>query len=264
MREAVRLLAIGTIVWITGESRGDVEWEYSQEEGWNQQEWYDRSDWLDDEQPVRYYDSVDSNFGFGRKNGDVGYHDDFRYDYYDGYGSDDFDHDRSGYEYYEDFDSEYVYDYDFGEYNFGALRADVEDPDFYWETDQSKWMSSQSADRGTDDDATSGANTGEAAPAQLSGNLVRYRAVDVEGIPPSNVVLRFDMNDGSSQLVDIGMGTMPGELGLDRGDEVTIGGKKRLVNGRMILVAREVIVDGDHTLILNRNPPGPYGGGDDP
>jgi hypothetical protein len=59
-----------------------------------------------------------------------------------------------------------------------------------------------------------------------------------------NLIVRLEMEDGTSCVADLGPNTTMEELNLDEGDTVWIKGKKRQINGKTLIVAKQLRIDG--------------------
>lgn len=62
-----------------------------------------------------------------------------------------------------------------------------------------------------------------------------------------NLVVRLEMKDGRSCVADLGAGTELSELSLDKGDTVWIQGDRKEIDGKTLIVAKKIRVEGDKT-----------------
>ncbi|MFW5829990.1 MAG: hypothetical protein ACOCXA_06985, partial [Planctomycetota bacterium] len=83
--------------------------------------------------------------------------------------------------------------------------------------------------------------------ATFSGILDGFNKVQLKNAPEENVFVRLRLQNGSSRIVDLGDISSVKALQLNRGDQVTIKGKKRNLNGKPVLEARSLKIDKQHS-----------------
>ena len=66
-----------------------------------------------------------------------------------------------------------------------------------------------------------------------------------------SLLIRLELEDGETCVVDLGEGTTLSELDLEQGSEVRLRGEKTKVDGKSIIVASSISVDGDTTRVRN-------------
>ena len=99
--------------------------------------------------------------------------------------------------------------------------------------------------------AASGKNTSRTGGrlTSLDGQIEDFRKVSLGGSRDKNLIVRLQMKNGNRQLVDFGKNTELEDLDLDRGDRVRIKGERRSINGRTVIIARGITVDGERTQV---------------
>lgn len=64
-----------------------------------------------------------------------------------------------------------------------------------------------------------------------------------------NLLIRMELENGKTCVVDLGQGTTLSDLDIEEGSEIRLQGKKTKVDGKSIIVARTISVDGDTTRV---------------
>ncbi len=90
------------------------------------------------------------------------------------------------------------------------------------------------------------------------GTLEDHTTVDLDGKRSQNLIVRLEMKDGRSCVVDLGAGTTLDELGLSAGDKIVIKGHRTRVDGKNLLVANRLRVEGEQQRIRDRSRGGEY------
>ncbi len=68
-----------------------------------------------------------------------------------------------------------------------------------------------------------------------------------------NLLIRLELKNGKTCVVDLGQGTTLGDLDIEKGSEICLKGEKTKVNGKSLIVARMISVDGDRTRVRNKS-----------
>lgn len=85
-------------------------------------------------------------------------------------------------------------------------------------------------------------------PITRRGTLEDVTKVDLDNQQrEDNLVVRLEMKDGRSCVADLGAGTELSDLNLDKGDTVWIQGDRKKVDGKTLIVAKKIRVEGDQT-----------------
>ncbi len=87
--------------------------------------------------------------------------------------------------------------------------------------------------------------TGE--QVSIQGTVRDYEHVSLSDDSSKNLIVRLEMKDGKSCVVDLGRGTTVRDLNLDEGSKIRIQGEKATKDGKSLIVARRIRVDGDRT-----------------
>lgn len=86
------------------------------------------------------------------------------------------------------------------------------------------------------------------SPQEVSGTVRDYEEISIEeeGFE-DQLVVRFEMEDGREVIAALGRDTSLDELEIEQDTTLTIEGERTLVDGRPVLVARKIKVDGERT-----------------
>ena len=79
----------------------------------------------------------------------------------------------------------------------------------------------------------------------IRGQLEGYSRVQLKGQQDPHMVVRLRMQDGERAFVNLGPNTSLGDLSLNRGDKVVIKGNRGTIDGRSVLMARSIQIDGE-------------------
>jgi hypothetical protein len=82
---------------------------------------------------------------------------------------------------------------------------------------------------------------------ELSGTLETFEQTRLAGTPAGNLIVRVMLQDGTTRIVDFGSAHTLDELGLERGETVSIDGKEKTVSGETYVRAERLEV-GDRTM----------------
>ncbi len=91
------------------------------------------------------------------------------------------------------------------------------------------------------------------ASSSLRGTVESFRRVAVEGSKNGHTLVRVTMENGSSQIVDLGPNQTARTLGISPGDYVSIRGRETQLNDRPILRADQVYADGNWKTVRQVN-----------
>lgn len=97
---------------------------------------------------------------------------------------------------------------------------------------------------------------GMASRAAVDGKLRGFRKVSLGGARDQNLLVRLQLRDGRSRIVDLGKNTNLSDLNLDQGDRVKVMGERRSINGRPVIVAKSIRVEGEKTRVRGRSQQG--------
>lgn len=222
-------------------------YEYEPDEGWHEEEWYDPSDWFDDE-PYDSYMSETMDYEYS----------DAAYDaYWDGY-FDGFYDDVYGYDYWNpDWTTEYETSYTAGYADgyFDQTKGYAFTPGYYTFTYYAPLDNKRPDDatRTKGDRANSSSKASDAkkqkaadkaqAETRLRGKLSGLTRID-KNTPKGHLVATVNLTNNKPMAVDMGPKMTLDTLPADQGDRVTIKGDMTERNGRSVLVAKKLVVDG--------------------
>lgn len=68
-----------------------------------------------------------------------------------------------------------------------------------------------------------------------------------------NLLIRLELKSGKSCVVDLGQGTSLSELDIEKGSEISLTGMMTKVDGKSLIVARSVTVDGESTRLRQKS-----------
>jgi len=223
------------------------DYEYEADEGWHEEEWYDPSDWFDDEPYDSYMDqTMDYEYS------------DTAYDaYWDGYFDGYYD-DVYGYDYwnpdwsltyetsytagYADgyFDQTNNYAFTPGYYTFSYYAPlDNERPD---DKTRSKGDRASTDSKASDTQKKKAASKAQ-AQTRLRGKLTNVSRIN-NNTPKGHLVASVNLKGNRPMAVDMGPEMTLDKMPADEGDRITIKGDMTQRNGRTVLIADRLVVDG--------------------
>ena len=224
------------------------DYEYEADEGLHEQEWYDPSDWFDVEDGIDY----ESDWWDARTSDP---YDPYDYDRYDR------DDDRLRYGYHWEWDAIHDrwrrdYGYYDDSYALGSryLTDPVVDYGPHWEWDplELRWARDYGVhvnDYGIGYGAARDRERDRSADVDVSGTLESFRRIELEGQRDAHTLIRVRMQDGRSKVVNLGPRVEPAQLGMSSGDRVRLKGRMGSIDGRDVVLATKVSVEGDSTRI---------------
>lgn len=77
-----------------------------------------------------------------------------------------------------------------------------------------------------------------------------------------NLLVRLELENGKSCVVDLGQNTELSDLDIEKDSEIRVQGKKTKVDGKSLIVARKISVDGDSTRLRGKSQDGESTRGD--
>lgn len=83
---------------------------------------------------------------------------------------------------------------------------------------------------------------------RVKGPVDWYQKVTIQGLDDEDEVIRVHMADGTSDLIHLGKGPREFKLGLEKGEVIEAVGEEKIIDGKVILFATEVYVDGEPKL----------------
>ncbi len=87
----------------------------------------------------------------------------------------------------------------------------------------------------------------------IDGTIKDFKKTSLDGSREQNLIVRMELQSGKQCVVDLGRGTTLQELDLERGSEVKLEGRKTQVDGKNIIVAQKIRIDGDATRIRDKS-----------
>jgi hypothetical protein len=112
-------------------------------------------------------------------------------------------------------------------------------------------VASRASERGAAREASAGREKerpgGGGREVELSGTLETFEQTRLAGTPAGNLIVRVMLQDGTTRIVDFGSAHTLDELGLERGETVSIDGKEKTVSGETYVRAERLEV-GDRTM----------------
>lgn len=94
----------------------------------------------------------------------------------------------------------------------------------------------------------------EKTSQEVSGTIRDYEEINIDsGDFQDHLVVRFEMEDGREVVAALSKDTSLDELEIEEDSEVTIQGERAFVEGRPILVARKIKVEGEQTELRERS-----------
>lgn len=94
-----------------------------------------------------------------------------------------------------------------------------------------------------------GQMTSTAAPTRLQGELQSFGEVQLRGQQDPHTIVELRLQDGQRALVNLGPRVDPQDLDLQRGDRVTVEGRRGKINQQPVLMATSIEVNGQRTRI---------------
>jgi hypothetical protein len=83
-------------------------------------------------------------------------------------------------------------------------------------------------------------------PVSIQGTVKDFKRSSLgQDAEDDNLVLRMELKDGKECVVDLGEGTTMQDLNLEKGSTVHLQGRKTKIDGKSLIVARKIRVDGD-------------------
>lgn len=92
---------------------------------------------------------------------------------------------------------------------------------------------------------SSGSQQQQDQQVTIEGEIDRFQSVELEGKSGKQSLVRIKLADGDAATVNLGPNTSLEDLNLEEGDKVRIKGKKEKIQGRSILSAESIRVEGE-------------------
>ncbi len=86
----------------------------------------------------------------------------------------------------------------------------------------------------------------------LEGVVRQFTATSIDGAKEKNLLIRLELKNGKSCVVDLGQGTSLSDLDIEQGSQIRLEGEKTKVKGKSLVVARKISVDGEDTRIPDK------------
>jgi hypothetical protein len=82
---------------------------------------------------------------------------------------------------------------------------------------------------------------------EISGRITDVSKIDLNKQGEDSLLVRLKMDDGSAVVVDLGKDTNLEDLDLEKNSQVRVRGEREFIDGKSILVAEQISVDGEST-----------------
>jgi hypothetical protein len=87
----------------------------------------------------------------------------------------------------------------------------------------------------------------------IDGTVKEFSKTSIDGAKEKNLLIRLELENGKSCVVDLGKGTSLSDLEIEKGSKIRLKGEKTKVGGKSLVVARNISVDGDSTRIRDKS-----------
>lgn len=94
-----------------------------------------------------------------------------------------------------------------------------------------------------------GQMTAAAGPTRLHGDLQSFGRVQLQGQQAAHTIVELRLDDGQRALVNLGPKVDVQDLDLERGDTITVEGRRGRINRQPVLMATSIEVNGERTQI---------------
>lgn len=81
----------------------------------------------------------------------------------------------------------------------------------------------------------------------IKGTVRQFSETSMDGTMEKNLLVRIELENGKSCVADLGKGTRLRDLGLQEGSRIRLEGERTKVDGKSLIIARKLSVDGDTT-----------------
>lgn len=81
----------------------------------------------------------------------------------------------------------------------------------------------------------------------VKGIVRQFSETSMDGAMEKNLLVRIELENGKSCVADLGKGTRMRDLGLQEGSRIRLEGERTKVDGKSLIIARKLSVDGDTT-----------------
>lgn len=89
--------------------------------------------------------------------------------------------------------------------------------------------------------------------ASIEGVVRQSTKTKIRGAKEKNLLVRLELENGKSCIVDLGKGTSLADLDIESGSRIRLEGEKIQVEGKSLIVAHKLRVDGDSTQIRSED-----------
>jgi hypothetical protein len=79
----------------------------------------------------------------------------------------------------------------------------------------------------------------------FQGQVAGFSVVTPRGAPADHLLVRMRLRDGSWRVVDFGPSAKLGDIGLKKGERVTVRGRSKEMDGQMVLIAQQLHAGGE-------------------
>ncbi|GAA5483871.1 hypothetical protein [Haloferula sargassicola] len=223
-RDSLKNLAFTTALAVglgSGLALAAEEYEYEADEGYHEEEWYDPGDWFNEDDQISYesdrYDS-DNDWSDNRW--------DSRYETYQPVG--------------------FVYYY----WDPGTTE---------WSEESSSRQASNHGDRSKNQQASNRYHeSSHRQTARLNGTIDGFRKVDLtdqKGVKESHSFVKVTLENGKSRVISLGSDKSVKDLGLEKGDDISVSGRLAKVDGRKVILANRLRTGDETYTMKERNQP---------
>lgn len=254
------ILATAALIATPAPLLADEEYEWQAGEGYHEEEWYDPSDWFNDDDMVSYeYDNTYYNDAYWAD--DSLAYDDWTYDTYDPLGNDGWydTYDYDDYVYtdaytWDPVEMTWVVDATGPNQATAGTQRTQQDRDTARRNQRNQQnRDTARRDRGQQAEAARRSEQSQSGDSVIiSGTVAGFKKVDLrqEGrVPESHQLIKVMMKTRDPVVVNLGPKTGLDKLELERNDQVRIQGSKASINGRQVVMAKKITIDGDsHTI----------------
>lgn len=89
---------------------------------------------------------------------------------------------------------------------------------------------------------------------EISGRITDVNKIDLNKQGEDSLLVRLKMDDGSAVVVDLGKDISLEDLDLEKNSQVRVRGEREFIDGKSILVAEQISVDGEATQVPQQLP----------
>jgi hypothetical protein len=87
----------------------------------------------------------------------------------------------------------------------------------------------------------------------IEGTVKQFSKTSFDDAKEDNLLIRLELKDGKGCVVDLGEGTKLKDLDIEKGSKIRLKGEKTRIDGKSLIVARKISVDGDTTRVREKS-----------